>query len=110
MAGWRSGYRDLIDSDYLDALSVDDRSRTWEQILLSGAGRILLAEDGPSARGFVAFGPTGDAELPPRTGEVYALYVDPAVWGCGTGSVIVTMQPPLRSQPRPAWTAARTGR
>lgn len=86
MAGWQAGYRDLIDGTYLGALSVDARHETWRQIIVGGAGRVLVAWDDTSARGFIAFGPTNDSELPERTGEVYALYVDPAVWGRGTGA------------------------
>ncbi|MFG1927833.1 GNAT family N-acetyltransferase [Cryptosporangium sp. NPDC048952] len=85
VAGWQAGYRDLIDDAYLDALSVDARHEIWRRILSGGVGRILLAEEGTCAQGFIAFGPANDRGLPSHTGEVYALYVNPKVWGRGTG-------------------------
>ncbi|WP_035858976.1 GNAT family N-acetyltransferase [Cryptosporangium arvum] len=85
VAGWQAGYRDLIDNAYLNALSVDARYEVWRRILAGGAGRVLLAEEGPCAQGFIAFGPANDRGLPGLTGEIYALYVDPRMWGRGTG-------------------------
>jgi ribosomal protein S18 acetylase RimI-like enzyme len=85
VAGWQAGYRDLIDGAYLDAMSVDARYEIWQRILAGGTGRVLLAEEGACAQGFIAFGPANDRELPQHTGEIYALYVDPVGWGRGTG-------------------------
>ena len=84
MAGSRAGYQGLIDDAHLDGLSVDARQDVWVRILADG-DYVLLAQDDAQMLGFVAFGPARDADLPGRTGEVYALYVDPAVWGRGTG-------------------------
>jgi GNAT superfamily N-acetyltransferase len=40
--------------------------------------------------GFADCGPSQDADLPARAGEVHGLYTHPQVWGRGAGSALLT--------------------
>ena len=88
VAGWRAGYRGLLDDALLDSLSVEERAAGWERGL-AGGSRVLLGGDGQEVRGFVCFGPARDEDLPAGLGEVHALYVAPAAWGRGTGGALL---------------------
>ncbi len=83
---WQAGYRGLIDGDYLDGLSVQDRADSYD---FAGAGphanlTAVAVVDGIG--GFVTVRALND---PPRTGELRALYVDPPLWGRGLGHALV---------------------
>lgn len=87
VASWRHAYRGLLPDDYLERLSVDDREAMWRQAFadadpMSGA---FVAEVDGWVVGFASFGPSRDEDVPERTGEVPAIYVDPAVLGTGVG-------------------------
>lgn len=87
---WRSAYRGLIADDYLDGLSpeaVVDRY-TFGRVGLR-VPSTLVAVDGPAIRGFATAGLCRDAELP-NSGELMALYVDPAHSGAGLGTLLLT--------------------
>ncbi|GAA4980995.1 GNAT family N-acetyltransferase [Kineococcus glutinatus] len=88
VAGWRGGYRGLVDDAVLDALSVEDRAAGWARGL-AGGSRVLLAGTGGRVEGFACFGAARDEDLPAGTGEVHALYVLPAAWGRGTGGALL---------------------
>jgi len=87
VASWRHTYRGLLPDDYLERLSVDDREAMWlgafaDPDQKSGA---FVAEVDGRIVGFASFGPSRDEDVPERTGEVPAIYVDPAVLGTGVG-------------------------
>ena len=87
VASWRDTYRGLLPDEYLERLSVDDREATWLGVfadpdLRSGA---FVAEVDGRIVGFASFGPSRDEDASERTGEVPAIYVDPAVLGTGVG-------------------------
>jgi RimJ/RimL family protein N-acetyltransferase len=82
---WQSAYRGLIPQDYLDSLDPAQRLVSWEQILASAnwsAGGVLVGEDESGLTGFVAFGPTRDAEE--------EIYLAPAAWGKGLGRELMS--------------------
>lgn len=90
---WRGAYRGLIPQEYLDGLDTAERAGLWVRI----TGRVdrtrsdvLLAEEDGRLLGFAAFGPTRDeGEDPELTGEVAAIYLDPAAWSTGCGRVLM---------------------
>jgi ribosomal protein S18 acetylase RimI-like enzyme len=69
----------------MDPARVADRWRT----LLAGPGRVAVAERGEVIGGFVSYGDSTDGDLPPSTGQVYAIYVDPALQGTGVGAALM---------------------
>jgi GNAT superfamily N-acetyltransferase len=87
VASWRHTYRGLLPDEYLDRLSVDDREAMWlgafaDADAKSGA---VVAEAGGRIVGFASFGPSRDEDVPDGTGEVPAIYVEPAALGIGVG-------------------------
>jgi GNAT superfamily N-acetyltransferase len=87
VASWRRAYRGLLPGEYLERLSVDDREAMWLGAFAdpepkSGA---LVAEVDGRIVGFASFGPSRDEDVPERTGEVPAIYVEPSVMGKGVG-------------------------
>ena len=90
---WQAGYRGVIADPVLDSLSVDERERSWRALLAgeSGPARVLVADaDGRAVAGFVGFlRPSRDDDASPDTGEIAALYVDPAHWRCGVATALL---------------------
>ena len=70
----------------------EERTDVWTTFLERGEGALLIAEDHGAVRGFIAFGPSRDAD---RHGEmeVYTLYVDPPCWDRGIGSALMAEVP-----------------
>jgi len=60
----------------------------WADSLAAGRSRLHVASDGEQIVGYAGVGPERDAAAPPRTGELYALYVHPDSWGSGVGRAL----------------------
>ncbi|MCB9982836.1 MAG: hypothetical protein H6861_04050 [Rhodospirillales bacterium] len=59
VAGWQAAYADIVDSAYLEALSVDERAENWRKHLQDPSNKIYLAHDGLNQPvGFANCGPT----------------------------------------------------
>lgn len=87
VASWRHTYRGLLPDDYLERLSVDDREVMWLGAFADPepkSGAFVAEVDGRIV-GFASFGPSRDEDVPERTGEIPAIYVDPSVLGSGVG-------------------------
>ena len=56
VASWRAAYVDIVSSEYLASLSVEQRQASWQQQLAEGEPEVLVAREGSSVPGFVAFG------------------------------------------------------
>lgn len=87
VASWRHAYRGLLPDDYLDKLSIDVREAMWREAFAnpdpkSGA---IVAEMSGRIVGFASFGPSRDEDVSDGTGEVPAIYVEPATLGTGVG-------------------------
>ena len=81
---WRAAYRGQIPESYLDALSVEQRARTWASTLARpGPGRVLVTEP---LTGFCFYGPSRDGE--DGVAEIFALYVRPDSWRQGAGRLL----------------------
>lgn len=83
---WQVAYRDILLRDYLESLSVTQQKRLWQDRLMHGETRVVVAEgDGRGVVGFCAWGPCRDTDTVPHQIEIYTLYLDPAYWSCGVG-------------------------
>jgi GNAT superfamily N-acetyltransferase len=87
---WRAAYRGQLPDDYLDGLSVDDRlaQHEWSLRHPRETWRMWVTDDGGSVVGFAVTGPSEDADADERTGEVYAIYLEPDRVGTGLGRLL----------------------
>jgi ribosomal protein S18 acetylase RimI-like enzyme len=105
VATWRHAYAGLLPDDVLAGLDVTQRADRWRERISGPRSGIfvLVFEQFGRIRGFVCGGPSRDGEGggaeaggaegggaegggAVRTGEVYAIYVDPACQGQGAGT------------------------
>ena len=90
---WQRAYRGgLMPDSYLDGLSIDERAQMWEQALARSprprSARLVAEDARRGVLGFIVVGPAGgDADA--DEGEVYALNVEPEVWGQGAGRALL---------------------
>ena len=88
---WQTAYRGLLPDAYLANLTAAQRAAHWAEVLgrePRPRGARLGAEQDGQVVGFILVGAaTGDAAS--RTGEVYALNVDPDAWGSGVGRALL---------------------
>jgi GNAT superfamily N-acetyltransferase len=87
VASWRHAYRGLLAEEYLERLSVEDREGMWLGAFADPgpkSGAFVAEVDGRIV-GFASFAPSRDEDVPERTGEVPAIYVDPSMLGTGVG-------------------------
>jgi L-amino acid N-acyltransferase YncA len=87
VASWRYAYRGLLPDDYLEKLSVEERAArrlAWFADPTPHSG-VLVAEVSGRIVGSASFGPSRDDDAVAGTGEVPAIYVEPAVLGTGVG-------------------------
>jgi GNAT superfamily N-acetyltransferase len=103
--GWRAAYRGIVPDAYLASLSAERRTEQWTGWIGAPATpdkRTWVAEDGGRVVGFAHTGRSRDADLPPGTGEVWAIYVHPASWGSGAGrALFAAATSELRAQGSP---------
>ncbi|WP_171168518.1 GNAT family N-acetyltransferase [Streptomyces sp. I05A-00742] len=87
VAGWRAAYRGLVPRTYLDAMDpVADAARHRARRATPGSPSVdLVATASDEVVGWACFGPYREDDLPAPAGELYALYVRPALIGTGVG-------------------------
>lgn len=88
---WRSGYQGLMPQEFLDNLSVEKRTKGWEDILSKiGDYQVFVALNGTEIVGFCSAGVSRDSDVDKQlVGELYAIYVDPKHWLSGAGSLLI---------------------
>ena len=81
---WQAAYRGQMPDDYLDELSPEERARMWSSTLgrRDDSRPVLVVEHDGTVIGFASVGPARDGT---RTGELYAINIDPDRWGSGHG-------------------------
>jgi GNAT superfamily N-acetyltransferase len=87
---WQSAYRGVMPDAYLDALSVEERAEMWRSILgrHDGSPVVVAVLDGQVV-GFATVGAERTEEEPSTSGELYAMNLDPDVWGRGIGRALL---------------------
>ncbi len=87
---WRAAYRGQVPDSHLDSLSVDDRLAQHEWTIRNPreTWRLWVAEDAGAVVGFAVTGPSEDADADERTGEIYAIYLEPDRVGTGVGRAL----------------------
>jgi threonine dehydratase len=88
---WQAAYRDLLPDQYLAGLTPEQRAAHWTDVLgrepRPRGARLGLERDGRLV-GFILVGAAA-GDVATRTGEVYALNVDPDCWGDGVGRALL---------------------
>jgi ribosomal protein S18 acetylase RimI-like enzyme len=87
---WQAAYQGIVAQEFLDRMSIDDRTKRWQEILQKQESITLIAEHDHSVVGFVSYGPCRDEGAPADRGEIWALYADPDSWGQGVGFALMT--------------------
>jgi GNAT superfamily N-acetyltransferase len=89
---WQHTYRGMLPDRFLDGLSEgqDQRVEAARNGLANEGAevRTWVAERADQVVGFAITGPSRDADAPPTTGEVVAIYLEPAVVGTGIGRAL----------------------
>lgn len=91
VAGWRAAYAGIVPDDYLRDISPPAWVARHLDRLRARPPReaYLLAEVNGRTAGFVRAGECRDGDHGPATGEVWAIYVDPAHWDTGVGHALL---------------------
>ena len=90
VAVWQAAYRGLLPDVFLDAQSVERRERMWQGAVGRDDPPVLVAEMAGRVAGFIWCGPSRDRDAPAATtGEVYAIYVAPDLWGSGVSAALM---------------------
>jgi ribosomal protein S18 acetylase RimI-like enzyme len=82
---WQVTYQGIVPSTFLGSLSVEERERVWRQNLKQATSETWVAEEGGHVLGWISAARSRDLDALPKTGEVWAIYVDPAHWRRGLG-------------------------
>jgi RimJ/RimL family protein N-acetyltransferase len=84
---WQAAYRGVMPDAYLDGLRPEERADMWRRHLaaLPADRRLDVITEGDQVVGFAGFGPSDD----PAVGELYAINIDPDVWGQGFGQTLL---------------------
>jgi ribosomal protein S18 acetylase RimI-like enzyme len=84
---WQDAYRGQLSDEYLDGLRVEERVGMQRRMLVEPreGWTTWVALDDDGVVGFAVTGPSEDSDADDRTGEVYAIYVEPTCVGTGVG-------------------------
>ncbi|MGW7683743.1 N-acetyltransferase family protein [Kribbella sp. NPDC054772] len=88
VASWRAAFTGLVPQDFLDAMDPSAIATSWTDSIAAGRSRIHVAVRQDKVIGYAGVGPERDPEAPPRSGELYALFVHPDHWGTGAGRAL----------------------
>jgi GNAT superfamily N-acetyltransferase len=90
---WQAAYRGQVPQEYLDTLDPAQRRQGWEQLIRNDhppAGTLVLHHHTDGVIGFINVSPSRDPDTDPlAVGEVKAIYLLPAHWGRGGGSMLM---------------------
>lgn len=94
VSSWRAAYRGIIPAPQLAAMTASERAGRYAALIASlpeRCGHWVACVDGRPV-GFVAVGPSRDDDADRnKTGEIFALYVEPDHWGEGAGRELMTI-------------------
>jgi ribosomal protein S18 acetylase RimI-like enzyme/SAM-dependent methyltransferase len=85
---WQQGYRGVVPDGHLQSLSVERREAAWRQALSQSMSEVWVAADAGQVDGWISVGDSRDAGADERTGELWAVYVDPGRWRRGVGRAL----------------------
>ncbi len=95
VAGWHGAYGGIVDPDYIESKTVENRIETWSDIFQKDESKILLAQIEGQSVGFLSYGalktpPAGMSKIRPLySSEIYALYLLPEFYRQGIGTALI---------------------
>ena len=97
---WQAAYAELMPAEVIAARSLAQRTAQWQQWMSERPHEsIWVTTQEDRILGFVAGGPTRGTWAAWCPGEIYALYLDPSVFGQGLGArLLQQMIEHLKSQ------------
>lgn len=94
-AAARAVWKELLPPDALTTTPMDKRVAYWREAIDYSEPQVVVALRDGQLAGFVGFDRSRDPKSRPTTGEIWALYAAPELWGRGVGLAL--------------WDAARDG-
>lgn len=94
VAAWRRAYRGIVPDEFLDGMDAARRELGWQRwVALPEPDAVFVAINGAQHRvaayaSVCAVREEQDAHPTLPTGELAAIYADPAVWGRGAGRAV----------------------
>jgi ribosomal protein S18 acetylase RimI-like enzyme len=85
---WQKAYRGIVPDDFLQALSIERRTETWQAVLLKQTSDVWVAEENGRLLGWISVGKSRDADADAATAELWAVYVDPGKFRRGVGRAL----------------------
>lgn len=85
---WRAAYTSIIPTDYLASLSIKQHESMWSECIVKGTPELLVAKKVGLVQGWLSFGQCRDKGSHEKEAEVWAIYVSPAAWSTGAGSLL----------------------
>lgn len=88
---WQVAYAEIMPKEYLESLSIVQKTETWFKSLSEkNLGINLVIEEDNKIIGFSVFGPARDKDLSNNNaGELVALNILPSQWSRGLASEII---------------------
>ncbi len=81
----RVAYQGLVPDEQLNVLSADKREQFWRDAIQFMEPQVCVVTESEQVVGFIGFDRSRDKGTPSTTGEIWAIYVDPAHWDKGAG-------------------------
>ena len=85
---WRTTYKGIVPDAFLDSLSEEMRTRSWEEQFVTGNSSTWLAEDNSGIFGFVSGGALRET-VAEYDAELYAIYLLQEQQQQGTGRLLI---------------------
>ncbi|HSG30236.1 MAG TPA: GNAT family N-acetyltransferase [Thermodesulfobacteriota bacterium] len=93
VVSWKEAYKNIMTEKTLSSITVAKQKKEWDTYLEDEHAQTLVAEKDGRIVGFVIFGDTWDEDLEDKSDssyEIYSIYVDPAEFGNGIGTELLT--------------------
>ncbi|MFD2831505.1 GNAT family N-acetyltransferase [Corticicoccus populi] len=74
IGSWRTTYKGIVSDEYLDSMSVEDRTEMWQQAIRQSKVYVL-EEDSGATVGFAAGGAHNSTKFEDYDSELYAMYL-----------------------------------
>lgn len=89
-AAWRAAYGPYLPAHVWDEYDAPAATARLHDSIVRRSLDVLVAAPAGTVVGYTFSGAARDDDLPSGTGEVYAIYVDPAHWSSGVGHALLT--------------------